>query len=76
MGEQFQLVSVAEIAALRAQVEALSATLLQCARMAEALKRGCGMDPESGQAVRNSQYQAISTAAHVALGTVQAVANG
>ena len=53
----------------------LRAALLQCARQAEALKRECGMDPESAQAVRNSQYQAISTTAHIALGTVRGPAS-
>ena len=50
--------------------DALRAALLECARMAEALKRPCGEDPESAQAVRNAQYQAISTTAHIALGTI------
>lgn len=50
---------------------ALRAALLTCARQAEALKRECGMDPESAQAVRNAQYQAISTTAHIALGTIR-----
>jgi hypothetical protein len=49
----------------------LRAALLNCARQAEALKLDCGMDPESAQAVRNAQYQAISTTAHIALGTIR-----
>lgn len=53
-----------------AQADRLRAVLLDCARQAEALKRECGMDPESAQAVRNAQYQSISTAAHIALGTI------
>ena len=53
------------------EIDRLRAALLQCARQAEALKRECGSDPESAQAVRNGQYQAISTAAHVALGTIR-----
>lgn len=57
--------------ALHAEVERLRAALLACARKAEALKRECGMDPESQQAVRNAQYQAISTTAHIALGTIR-----
>lgn len=48
----------------------LRAALLTCARQAEALKRDCGMDPESAQAVRNAQYQSISTTAHIALGAI------
>lgn len=49
----------------------MRAALLNCARQAEALKRDCGMDPESAQAVRNAQYKAISTTAHIALGTIR-----
>ena len=51
------------------EIERLRAALLHCARQAEALKRECGPDPEGAQAVRNGKYQAISTAAHIALGT-------
>lgn len=50
--------------------ETLRHALLTCARMAEALKRPCGSDPEGGQALRNSQYQNISATAHIALGTI------
>lgn len=57
--------------AAQAQEPDLRAALLQCARQAEALKRECGMDPESPQAIRNAQYQAISTTAHIALGTIR-----
>lgn len=49
----------------------LRMALLNCARQAEALKRECGTDPKSAQATRNAQYQAISTAAHIALGTIR-----
>ena len=55
-------------AAIESECASLRAALLTCARQAEALKRECGMDPESGQAVRNAQYQAISTTAHIARG--------
>jgi len=58
-------------AILTAEIEARNAALMNCARQAEALKRACGPDPESGQAVRNAKYQAISTTAHIALGTVR-----
>lgn len=51
--------------------DTLRAALLSCARQAEALKRECGIDPESPQAIRNAQYQNISTTAHIALGTIQ-----
>ena len=53
------------------EVLRLRAALLDCARKAEQLKQPCGMDPESAQAVRNSQYQNISTTAHIALGTIR-----
>lgn len=55
---------------LKAEREGLRTALLACARKAEALKVDCGMDPESGQAIRNGQYQNISTTAHIALGTI------
>ena len=57
------------------EIQKLRHALLACARQAEALKRECGMDPESAQAVRNGQYQAISTTAHIALGTVRGPAS-
>jgi hypothetical protein len=62
-------------AAIESECASLRAALLTCARQAEALKRECGMDPESDQAVRNAQYQAISTTAHIALGTVRGPAS-
>lgn len=55
---------------LKEDFDRLRAGLLACARQAEALKRECSPDPESQQAIRNAQYQAISTAAHIVLGTV------
>ena len=55
---------------LAREIERLSIALLSCARQAEALKCPCSLDPESPQAIRNAQYQAISTTAHVALGTI------
>jgi len=45
--------------------------LLDCARKAEALKKECGMDPESPQAIRNSQYMAISYTAHAAITAIK-----
>lgn len=60
-----------EIDRLTREVEALRAALLLCARKAESLKRDCPMDPESPQAIRNSEYQYISTMAHIALGTIK-----
>ena len=54
-----------------AEIEKMRRALLTCARQAEALKRECGMDPESAQALRNAQYQAISVTAHIALGTMR-----
>lgn len=41
--------------------------LLIVARMAEDLKKPCGMDPESPQAIRNAQYMNISYAARAAI---------
>ena len=69
--EHAQAALDAAVAAAVAEFEALRAALLNCARQAEALKRDCSPDPESGQAVRNAKYQAISTTAHIALGTVR-----
>ena len=57
------------------EIHKLRAALLTCARQAEALKRECGMDPESAQAMRNAQYQAISTTAHIALETIRGPAS-
>ena len=51
-----------------AERDRLREALLNVARMAEALKRPCSMDdPESAQAIRNSQYMNISYAARDAL---------
>ena len=58
---------LARDANLRAENERLREALLGAARSAEALKRDCGMDPESPQAIRNAQYMAISYAARAAL---------
>lgn len=41
--------------------------LLKVARMAEGLKRPCGMDPESPQAIRNGLYMNISYVARSAV---------
>ena len=41
--------------------------LLKVARMAEDLKKPCGTDPESPQAIRNAQYMNISYAARSAI---------
>ena len=54
-------------ARLRASNAALLEALLDVARMAERLKQPCSMDPESAQAIRNSQYMAISYAARAAI---------
>jgi hypothetical protein len=42
-------------------------SMLKVARVAEALKRECGSDPESAQAIRNSEYMNISYAARAAI---------
>jgi hypothetical protein len=53
---------------LERERDRLREALLNVARMAEVLKRPCSMDnPESAQAIRNSQYMSISYAAHDAL---------
>jgi len=59
--------SLADNAPLRERAMVLEDALLRVARMAEALKKDCGMDPESPQAVRNGQYMNISYAARAAL---------
>ncbi|MBI4695519.1 MAG: hypothetical protein HY749_15995 [Gammaproteobacteria bacterium] len=64
----------ARVVELEQRCDALRAALLTCARMAEALKRDCSMDPETPQAIRNGEYQAISTCAHIALGTIRGAA--
>ena len=46
--------------------------LLKVARMAEDLKKPCGMDPESPQAIRNAQYMNISYAARSAIARAEA----
>ena len=46
--------------------------LLIVARMAEDLKKPCGMDPESPQAIRNAQYMNISYAARAAIARAEA----
>lgn len=53
------------------EIQRLRAALLICARQAEELKRPCGLEPESAQALRNAEYQSISTNAHIALGTMR-----
>ena len=50
------------------EIERLRAALLDCAIRCEALKRPCGMDPESPQALRNGHYMSIALAARLALG--------
>lgn len=46
--------------------------LLNVARMAENLKKPCGTDPESPQAIRNAQYMNISYAARAAITRAEA----
>jgi len=46
--------------------------LLKVARMAEDLKKPCGTDPESPQAIRNAQYMNISYAARSAIARAEA----
>ena len=49
------------------EVERLREALLTVARMAEALKLDCGMDPEGPQAIRNGKYMNIAYAARRAI---------
>jgi hypothetical protein len=59
-----------------AEIHKLRAALLECARQAEALKREASIDQDSALSHwRNTQYQAISTTAHIALGTVRGPAS-
>ena len=46
--------------------------LLNVARMAENLKKPCGTDPESPQAIRNAQYMNISYVARAAIAAAEA----
>lgn len=46
--------------------------LLKVARMAEDLKKPCGMEPDSPQAIRNAQYMNISYAARDAIARADA----
>lgn len=55
-----------EWAAMR-ELERLRHALLDTAQRVEALKRECGMDPESAQAIRNSMYMGIALNARAAL---------
>ena len=54
----------------------LRAALLDTARRVEALKRECGMAPDSVQAIRNSEYMSIALAARAALLPDNAELNG
>lgn len=56
-----------EAQAFRIEARQKDAALLKVARMAEALKLDCGMDPESPQAVRNAEYMNISYVARAAM---------
>ena len=58
---------VDECIALRSEVAALRAALLDVARRVEALKRPCGMDPETPQAIRNGEYMSIALIARNAI---------
>lgn len=51
---------------LERELDAARRALLDVARRVEALKRPCGMDPESAQAVRNGQYMSIALVARAA----------
>lgn len=55
------------LAAQQVEIEKLRAALLNTSRRVEALKRECGMDPESAQAIRNGQYMSIALDARAAI---------
>jgi len=57
----------AELLDLRADNQKLRDALLNVARKAESLKRECGDDPESPQAIRNGMYMHLSYVARAAL---------
>ena len=48
-------------------LDELRSALLKCARMVEALKKECGIDPESKQAMINQSYMNISYVARAAI---------
>jgi len=52
---------------LAAENKVLREALLTIARKAEALKKECGDDPESPQAIRNGRYMHLSYLAHAAI---------
>ena len=62
-----ELVAAAELRRLHEVNQELLISLLKVARMAEALKKDCGMDPEAPQAYRNGEYMNISYAARAAI---------
>lgn len=55
-----------DLQALFAQRDQMREALLETSRRVEALKRECGMDPESPQALRNGQYMSIAWVARAA----------
>lgn len=57
----------------QAAFDLMREALIKVARMAEALKRDCGMDPESKQAIRNGEYMSISYVAREALAAAKEV---
>jgi hypothetical protein len=59
--------AAAELRRLHEVNAELERVLLKVARMAEALKKDCGMDPESKQAIRNGEYMNISYVARDAI---------
>lgn len=61
------------VALLRDGLESARVALLRAARKAEALKRECGMNPESAQAVRNSEYMAVSYVARDGIARIDAL---
>ena len=57
----------AELASAEADAQRKDEALLNIARKAEMLKRECGDDPESPQAIRNGRYMHLSYLARAAI---------
>jgi len=59
--------AIEHVLALAAENKVLREALLNIARKAEALKRECGDDPASPQAIRNGRYMHLVYLAHAVL---------
>lgn len=59
-----------------AEIHRLQAVILEGARRIEALKRDCGMDPQSPTAIQNARYMGVSMFLRAALSPPIAVEHG